>query len=241
MNTDSAEQIAMANFDAHSKNSYPGCGIIAGLNQTGKYLVQVCWVKGGEGNSQELVFKADSDTGRLYTAARDPAMEDTTLVIYNAMLERGYSYGNLDFVVSNGNQTDTVIQSTGPLCLDRVLSGRSYEHDINSTQRITAVHSLSKNLPLLQMSILRKSILGEACERLLLVKDELYPGFGHYITTHVRDGDPLQPFLLMSLEGNMTDIAETYWDAIDKKNRVSLAVKWIEIANGRSDIFIINK
>ena len=45
----------------------------------------------------------------------------------------------------------------------------------------------------------------------------------------------------MPLEGGANDIAQSYWGALNEENRVSLAMKWIEITNGRSDIHIINK
>ncbi len=247
MNTELVTALAQANFSALSQNPYPGRGIVAGLDETGQYLVQVYWIMGRSENSRNRVFKADGETGRLFTEAADPAkVKDPSLIIYNAMRERGDWYNTLDFVVSNGDQTDTVTNSVGPLYLSRVLDGRMYEPDEpNFTQRITAVHSLWKEKPQLQMSILRRSMFGAARDRIEFVYDYLYPGFGHCITTYVGDGNPLPPFrgdpLVMPLTGGREDIARTYWDSLNEANRVSLAVKWIEIGNGRSDIHIINK
>jgi IMP cyclohydrolase len=247
MDARSIVAFAQANLLALGQNPYPGRGIVAGLDETGQYLVQVYWIMGRSENSRNRVFKADNETGRLFTEAADPSkVKDPSLIIYNAMRERGDWYNTLHYVVSNGDQTDTVVESMGPLSLYEVLAGRRYEPDApNFTQRITAVHSLWKERPFLQMSILRRSMLGEACDGVLFVYDQLHPGYGYCITTYSGDGDPLPPFygdpIVMPLVGGMQDIAWTYWDSLNEANRVSLAVKWIEVGNGRSDIRIINK
>lgn len=235
---------AQANFFNLSQNPYPGRGIVAGLDETGQYMVQVYWIMGRSENSRNRVFKADDETGRLFTEAADPSkVKDPSLIIYNAMLEAPPFY-----VVSNGDQTDTVIGelNRGPFFLESALCGREYEPDApNFTQRITAVGKLDSRLgQRIMMSILRKSRFGDRCDQHTY---ELHsgPGFGFCVTTYSGDGDPLPPFrgdpLLMPLVGGAEDIARTYWDALNEANRVSLAVKWIEIGNGRSDIYIINE
>jgi hypothetical protein len=235
------KRLAQANLDALRSNPYPGRGIVVGLDQSGKYLVQVYWIMGRSENSRNRIFEADNETGRLYTEAADATkMKDPSLVIYNAMRERGPH-----FIVSNGDQTDTVAESPAPLLLNVALRGRKYEPDApNFTQRISATSSLSKGRPYIQMVILRKSLFGEQCDR-FLYEYTPHPGFGHCITTYAGDGDPLPAFcgdpLLMPLAAGLKEVAEAYWQALDEANRVSLAVKFIEIGNGRSDIHIINK
>lgn len=224
-------------------NSYPGRGIVAGLDETGEYMVQVYWIMGRSENSRNRVFKADNETGRLFTEAANPSkVKDPSLIIYNAMREAVPYY-----VVSNGDQTDTVMNDLdyGPFSLERALNRREYEPDPNHTQRITAVSKIAMGgRQLLMMSILRKSRFGGRCDRSTYELDT-GPGFGFCITTYAGDGNPLPPFsgdpLLMPLVGGMEDIAHSYWNALNEENRVSLAVKWIEIFNGRSDIYIINK
>ena len=247
MNAEVTIALAQRNFLALSQNPYPGRGIVAGLSETGEYMVQVYWIMGRSANSRNRVFKANAhdETGRLFTAAADPSAikpEDAALVIYTAMLDAVPFY-----VVSNGDQTDTVMEGLerGPFFLEPVLCSRQYEPDApNFTQRITAVSKLCKGGQRTMMSILRKSPFGDRCDRHTY---ELHPGpgFGYCITTYSGDGNPLPPFsgdpLVMPLIGGMEDIAQTYWDALNEDNRVSLAVKWIDISNGRSDIHIINK
>lgn len=241
----SALEIGKKNFFDLRNNPYPGRGIIVGLDDTGEYLVQVYWIMGRSANSRNRIFKSTED-GRLYTEPHDPFKAgDTSLIIYNAMRERPGFY-----VVSNGDQTDTVMEHrAGPFNLNEALWSRRYEPDSpNFTQRITAVSMISHHRPggLLLLSILRKSQFGDQCDRLLCEYEGtgLARGYGFCITTYEKDGNPLPPFrgdpLLMPLNGDYRDILRTYWGALNEDNRVALAVKWIEIGNGRSDIYIHN-
>lgn len=239
--TNRNEDLAQENFCWLKSNSYPGRGIVAGLDETGGYLVQVYWIMGRSPNSRNRVFKCDDD-GRLYTEAADVAnMTDPSLVIYNAMRERDHHY-----IVSNGDQTDTVADATSPMLLNKLLTERQYEPDKpNFTQRITAVSSLvNESSHRLQMSILRKSSFGDDCDRMLF---EYIPhaGFGYCITTYAGDGDPLPSFrddpLIMPIRGDRETVAESYWDALNPEHRVSLAVKFIKRSSGHSKIYAINK
>jgi len=239
----SPDKLADENFGWLRDNPYPGRGIVAGLSETGQHLVQVYWIMGRSENSRNRVFKKDDGTGRLYTAPADPAkVKDPSLIIYNAMLEQGSHY-----VVSNGDQTDTVLEGYKvPFYLQEALSDREYEPDEpNFTQRITATSRLHKFGPFIQISILRRSLFNSSCDSAAYLYRGLRAGFGFCVTTYSGDGNPLPPFrgepLLMPLQGDSESVAEEYWLALNEQNRVSLAVKFIEIGNGRSDIKIWNK
>ncbi len=239
---DRNEDRAQENFSWLQNNPYPGRGIVVGLSDNSAYMIQVYWIMGRRENSRNRIFKFNSETGRLYTEAADPTkVKDPSLIIYNAMQERDYHY-----IVSNGDQTDTVADSLAPMLLHRILAGRQYEPDgPNYAQRITAVSSLIGNLSSrIQMSILRKSIFGLECDR-LMYEYIPHPGFGYCITTYSGDGDPLPSFrgdpLLMPLRGDAVNVLKTYWDALNSDNRVSIAVKFIERSTGLSHIEIINK
>lgn len=226
------------------QNPYPGRGIVIGLDESAQYIVQIYWIMGRSENSRNRIFAVDNETGRLYTKPADPKkIKDPSLIIYNAMR------GNGEFsVVSNGDQTDTVMANVGrerPFSLDTTLLDRAYEPDEpNFTQRITAVCQLTGKVTLFHMSILRRSELSDRCDRSNYQVNPT-PGYGYCITTYASDSDPLPPFrsepLLVPIMGNMQEIAQSYWGILNKKNRVSLAVKVIEKDTGDSDVFIINK
>lgn len=94
------------------------------------------------------------------------------------------------------------------------------------------------------MSLLRKSPWSDACDRHFFGLDGFGKGFGHFISTYAGDGNPLPPFVgepqLMPLAGDINQVAQTYWDALNVDNRVSLAVKFIP-KSGPSETVIINK
>jgi IMP cyclohydrolase len=241
-NLDRVDAYAKANVAWLRENPYPGRGIVAGLDERGR-LVQVYWIMGRSDNSRNRVLTAEN--GRVFTEAANPAkMRDPALIIYNAMNE-GVRDKSWYFVVSNGDQTDTCLES-GPWALDNSLKERTYEpDDPNFTQRITAVFSLSREDPILQMSVLRRSLFDDSCDRIAYSYSGLAPGLGYCITTYVGDGSPLPPFreepLLMPLVGGIDAVARTYWGFLNEANRVSLVVKYIDRPRGVSTVRIINK
>lgn len=246
-----ANQIALeagANLFRLSENSYPGRGIVVGLDATGRFVILVYWIMGRSPNSRNRILKANS-SGRLYTEAADPSsVEDPSLIIYNAMRETVCATAK-HYIVGNGDQTDVVAKNLGSMgLLQPVLSDSEHEPDEpHFTQRITAVVSLLDGVlnPFTQMSILRKSQFGDGCDELTYGYEDLQAGIGFCIMTYAGDGDPLPPFrgdpLPMPLPGDIKDVAQTYWEVLDEENRVSLAVKFIELASGQSSTHIINK
>lgn len=225
---------AAANFHNLGANPYPGRGIIIGLSQTGESLVQVYWIMGRSPNSRNRVFEMGD--GRVYTTAADPSkVKDPSLIIYNAMREHGEAS-----VVSNGAQTDTVIERLREpqpyRCLYTALQGVEYEPDApNFTPRITAACGWQKDGGDLsyfaEMSLLRKSTYTDACDHSFYEFGLLAAGYGHCITTYMGDGDPLPAFhgepLLVPLAGNIEEVADAYWQVLNDDNKVSLAVKFI--------------
>jgi hypothetical protein len=244
---------AERNFSDLQQNPYPGRGFIVGVDESGEFMVQVYWIMGRGEKSRNRVFSVEG--GRLFTEAADPSKmsdEDTKLIIYNAMREvsRGAESGLSSFyVVSNGDQTDTVFDRLVPMVhpyfeyLCSCLSDREYEPDgPNFTPRITAVTHLGLRTEIL---IHRRSQWGESCDRLHYVYPDIANGFGFCVTTYSGDGNPLPPFrgepLLMPLSDDGDAIMDTYWQSLSEANRVSLAVKAICRRTGKSQIRIINK
>lgn len=218
---------AKGNLLALSQNSYPGRGLIVGMDETGKYLIQVYWIMGRSENSRNRVFVIE-DGGILKTAPFDPAkVKDPSLIIYTAMAQKRGRYA-----VSNGHQTLDILSVKS---LNSSLEGWKYEPDHpNYTPRISAV--IYSHLRIVELSILKKSPLDDECDRYLYSRAINEPGFGYCITTYNGDGDPLPSFTgdpyLLPLAGDIQNVAQTIWDSLNKDNKVSLAVKFIEL-NGR--------
>lgn len=226
-----------------AESPYPGRGIVMGKSETGE-SVQIYWIMGRSENSRNRIFGVSNNDTILFTEAADPSkVQDPSLIIYNAM-----QGSETCAVVSNGRQTDDV--------LDRVeqghkfseaLAGWQYEPDKpHFTPRITGIIYFPYHIVNhFEFAMLRKSLFDDSCERFLWVYPQIPNCFGYCLTTYWAGiCNPLPSFtgepLLMPLMGDIDAIANTYWQALNEENRVSLAVKFI-LPTGQSRIKVINK
>ncbi|MBM4381828.1 MAG: inosine monophosphate cyclohydrolase [Deltaproteobacteria bacterium] len=234
--------LAQANFARHLEaNAYPGRGLVLGRAESGDAWLQVYWIMGRSENSRNRVFVADG--GELRTDAANPALvKDPSLIIYEAMLELPGVY-----LVSNGDQTRTladVMESGGRF--EDALEMREREPDApNYTPRISGMLDLRLGEPVLALSILRANAADPALtDRSTFRPAPPPPGFGLGLTTYQGDGNPLPAFqgdpLWLPCAGSAQDVADAYWAAIDRENRVALAVKSIH-RDGRSEIALRNR
>ena len=230
--------VANSNFEKLRNNSYPGRGIICGLDETGTKLVQIYWIMGRSENSRNRLFIV-SKNGEVHTEAADPKkIKDPKLIIYTAMAEDGFLHA-----VSNGEQTKDALECLRLSDLAFIYDW-DYEPDKpNYTPRITSI--FDANTGELEILILKKSPYAESCETHFYDYNEPYPGLGYCVTTYIGDGNPLPGFegepYLMPLIGDQEGIAKTYWQALNEENKISLAVKFITIKTGKSNILIKNK
>src|SRR5688572_23262641 len=88
------------------ENPYPGRGVGIGCFPNGEAYLQFCWMMGRREETRNRVYLENG--GDLRTAIADPGklVSDASLTIYRAMAEAGDVY-----VVSNGHQTDTVLEN----------------------------------------------------------------------------------------------------------------------------------
>jgi hypothetical protein len=70
------------------------------------------------------------------------------------------------------------------------------------------------------------------------------PGEGHFIHTYAHDGNPLPSFTgepeRVKISGDIDDFALVIWDSLNRDNRVSLFVRYIDIETGAAESRIIN-
>ncbi|MBF0198054.1 MAG: inosine monophosphate cyclohydrolase [Planctomycetes bacterium] len=224
------------------KCPYPGRGLVMGVLEDGKTLAQLYWIMGRSSNSRNRIFSAKG--AMLETEAADPALlEDPSLVIYEAMLEWGDSY-----LVSNGDQTRTVYQSLAAgHSFESALCSRDREPDApNYTPRITGCIDTKNSEPFFRFAIIKaNSSDPKLSDRNFFYKEKIAPGTGFLLTTYEGDGNPLPSFqgepVATPLMGHHETILTHYWDALDTDNKVSLALKTIDLASGVSSISIKNK
>ena len=222
-------------------NPYPGRGLILGLDESGDRLVQAYWIMGRSENSRNRVFAYDDV--RVWTEAADPSkVKDPSLIIYTALDELTDV-----FVVTNGNQTDTIcsLLANGGT-FEQALGTREHEPDApNYTPRISGMFDVRVGKVIGKIGVLRRSTFSGATDRCYWHYEGFAPGLGFCVTTYMGDGDPLPAFVgdpyLLPLKGDTDDIASSIWDNLNEDNRVSLCVKTIDPAACETDLKVINK
>lgn len=236
---------AERNFLSLAVNRYPGPGLIIGMNESEEYLIQAHWIMERDKNGRNRIFVCKNGKEIKTEVADSSKTGDTSLAIYTTM-----NNDSNNFVVSNGYQTEHMLSycdssfGMGGLIEDDDWDYQ-YEPDTpNYTPRITAIITLDTK-PFAEILILKKSQFSMACDKQLFRYDDFYPGMGYCVTTYSGDGKPLPAFkgepYLLPLKGNITNIAKRLWETLNEENRVSLAVKFIEIKTGKTSVKIINK
>ncbi len=228
---------------ALKENSYPGRGIIIGKSKDGKSAVTAYFIMGRSENSRNRIFTENEDCG-IRTEAFDPSkLEDPSLIIYSPVRVLGN-----DTVVTNGNQTDTIIDALKDgKCFNRALRTREFEPDApNYTPRISGIMHIENNSFSYKMSIL-KSDNGnpDCCIRNTFTYDKPLAGKGRFIHTYMGDGNPLPSFEgepeLVDIPDDMDEFTNMLWSSLNEDNKVSLFVRYIDIATGEYKTNIINK
>ena len=223
-------------------NRYPGRGTIAGVSADGASAVIAYFIMGRSQNSRNRVFTATADG--IVTEAADPAlMKDPSLIIYAPVRVSGGTT-----LVTNGDQTDTIYDALaqGKAFAD-ALRTREFEPDApNYTPRISAAVTRAGGGAFIEMSIL-KSRDGDpgGCERFFWEYQNHAAGEGRVIHTYEGDGDPLPSFegepRRVKISGGCDAFADEVWAALDEDNRISLFVRYIDLASGETRDRIINK
>ena len=228
--------------NALSATSYPGRGIVLGKSADGKYAVAAYFIMGRSENSRNRVFVKDGEGIR--TQAFDPSkMKDPSLIIYAPVRVLGNKT-----IVTNGDQTDTIYENMDKqMTFEQSLRCREFEPDApNFTPRISGIMHVEKGDYNFAMSIL-KSDNGDSasCNRFTFAYNNPKAGVGRFIHTYMGDGNPLPSFEgepeLVDIKGNIDDFAKLVWDNLNEDNKVSLFVRFIEIASGKYEDRIINK
>lgn len=222
-------------------NSYVGRGIVIGKSADGRYACSAYFIMGRSANSRNRVF-TERD-GVLYTEPYDASrVEDPSLIIYAAQRKSGNR-----LIVTNGDQTDTVYEGLAAgKSFREALEFRAFEPDApNFTPRISGMLTFADGDFSYEMSILKSAdAAGSACNRFTYSYAAL-PGVGHFLHTYVCDGNPLPTFQgepeRVAIPNSVDDFTSALWDALDPDNRISLYVRYTELATGKEDNRLINR
>ena len=227
-------------------NAYPGRGIVIGRSADGAKAITAYFIMGRSANSRNRVFVTEGEGIR--TEAFDPSkMEDPSLIIYAPVRVLGkYT------IVTNGDQTDTVYEGLEKgLTFEQSLRSRTFEPDApNYTPRISGLMELEGGAYDFSMSIL-KSADGDpaSTERFTFSYEAPKAAEGRFIHTYQGDGSPLPSFsgepekvaFTQEMTADIDTFGQRVWDALNENNKVSLFVRFIDIADGTYETRIYNK
>ena len=225
-----------------SGTSYPGRGIIIGKTPDGTKAAIPYFIMGRSENSRNRVFVEDGEGIR--TQAFDPSkLEDPSLIIYAPVRVLGNKT-----IVTNGDQTDTIydLMDKG-LTFEQSLRTREFEPDApNYTPRISGILHFEDNAFNYEMSILKSNNGNpDQCNRYTFAYSNPIAGEAHFIHTYMGDGNPLPSYegepTLVEVPNDMEEFANTVWNNLDEDNKVSLFIRYINIADGTYETKIINK
>lgn len=222
-------------------NTYPGRGIVIGKSRDGRSAVAAYFIMGRSANSRNRVFTEKN--GTVYTEPFDVSkVEDPSLIIYAAIRKIGRN-----LIVTNGDQTDTIYKGLAAgMSFDEALARRCFEPDPpNFTPRISGLMTFDDGDFTYKMSILKSGDEeGSFCNRFSFHYASK-AGLGHFIHTYVCDGNPIPTFQgepeRVAIPDSIDVFTQEIWTALDENNRISLYVRYIDLATGAETSRMINK
>ncbi|MEY8375468.1 IMP cyclohydrolase [Lachnospiraceae bacterium 56-18] len=224
------------------ENSYPGRGIIIGKSADGTKAATAYFIMGRSVNSRNRIFVEEGEGIR--TQAYNPALlTDPSLVIYAPVRVLGNKT-----IVTNGDQTDTIYEGMdSQMTFEQSLRSREFEPDgPNYTPRISGIMHIENGSYNYAMSILKSNNGSpDSCNRYTFAYENPAAGEGHFIHTYRCDGNPLPSFegepKLIGIMDDMEAFTDMLWSSLNEENKVSLFVRYIDIATGTYETKIVNK
>ena len=222
-------------------NSYVGRGIVIGKSEDGKKAVFAYFIMGRSENSRNRIFKEEGDDLTIYPFDASK-VEDPSLIIYSPVRKAGGSV-----IVTNGDQTDTVYDYLKEgKTFEEALETRCFEPDApNFTPRISGILNFADKDFTYKLSILKSADEeGTACNRYTFSYQPLN-GLGHFIHTYNCDGNPIPTFTgepeRVKIPSDIHAFADTLWNNLNESNKISLYVRYTDLATGKYEKVLFNK
>ena len=223
--------------------AYHGRGIIIGKSADSKKAITAYFIMGRSENSRNRVFVAEGEAMRT-KAFDESKMTDPHLIIYYPVRVLGNKT-----IVTNGDQTDTIYDLMDKqMTFEQALRTREFEDDKpNFTPRISGIIHRENGDMNYAMSIL-KSAEGDdsSCERFTYAYSNPIAGKAKFIHTYNGDGNPLpsfegEPKTLILPDVEIDELTDLIWTNLNADNKVSLFVRYIDLATGETETRIVNK
>lgn len=223
------------------ENAYPGRGIIIGRSAGGTKAVTAYFIMGRSENSRNRIFVEDGE-GIRTKAFDESKVTDPSLIIYAPVRVLGNKT-----IVTNGDQTDTIYDflQAGKTFED-ALRTRTFEPDPPIfTPRVSGIAELQNGDFSYKLSILKSTDGDEGFAQRQFFEYAPKPGLGHFIHTYQGDGNPVPSFegepTPVTLSGDIDTFTGKVWNALNEDNKVSLFVRYIDLATGKYETRIVNK
>ncbi len=221
-------------------NDYAGRGIVTGLSADGKKAVFAYFIMGRSANSRNRVFREKDGEVVIYPFD-ESKVEDPSLIIYSPVRSEGKRV-----VVTNGDQTNTIVDFLrAGKTFEEALETRCFEPDApNFTPRISAVLDFEKGYTYKQSILKSGDENGTVCNRYTFSYTPV-AGLGHFIHTYNHNGNPIPTFTgepeRVKIGGDIDAFTAEIWENLDKENKISLYVRYIDIESGAAESRMINK
>ncbi len=223
--------------------AYHGRGIIIGKSVDGKKAITAYFIMGRSVNSRNRVFVAEGDAMRT-KAFDESKMTDPHLIIYYPVRVLGNKT-----IVTNGDQTDTIYELMDKqMTFEQALRTREFEDDApNYTPRISGIIHHENGDMNYAMSILKSADGdGSSCQRYTYAYSNPLAGRAKFIHTYKADGNPLpsfegEPKTLELPDVDIDTMTDIIWKNLNEDNKVSLFVRYIDLATGEFESRIVNK
>ncbi len=224
-------------------NTYPGRGIMLGRTADGSKAVITYFIMGRSENSRNRIFVQDGQ-GIRTQAFDESKLVDPSLIIYAPVRVLGNKT-----IVTNGDQTDTIYDLMNQqLTFEQSLRTRKFEPDKpNYTPRISGIIKIHEGQMNMAISILKSDDGNpESSLRFTYSYENPLPGKGRFIHTYMGDGNPLpsyegEPTLVEVGNDDIDTYTDKVWNSLNEENKVSLFVRYIDIATGQATSRIVNK
>lgn len=221
-------------------NPYVGRGIVIGKTEDGTKAAVAYFIMGRSENSRNRIFVENGDEVIIHPFDASK-VEDPSLIIYSPIRKLENK-----LIVTNGDQTDTIYDFIADgKSFEEALETREFEPDgPNWTPRISGMLTFGEKLTY-KMSILKSADLeGSECNRYTFSYNSLN-GIGHFIHTYVTDGNPIPTFQgepeRVAIPNSIDEFEEKIWSNLNEQNKISIYVRYIDLATGKIENRMINK
>ena len=222
-------------------NEYVGRGIVIGKTADGKKAAVAYFIMGRSENSRNRIFKEEGEDITIYPFDASK-VEDPSLIIYSPIRKLDNK-----LIVTNEDQTDTVYDFVkAGKTFGEALETRQFEPDApNFTPRISGMLTFADGDFRYDMSILKSmDAEGSECARYLFSYKSMN-GLGHFIHTYECNGNPIPTFQgepeRVAVPNDIKEFAEKIWNNLNSDNKISLYVRYIDLADGSTESVMYNK